>query len=188
MKLENQQIRLRDWEIHDLPIYEKWNLGYHKWMDYNGPYYAKMTAEEVASSMDQLGERIMQNNWPSLRTRLVIADKLTNQLLGAVNWYWVSEETDWMALGIVLYDEKYWGKNLGYEALQLWINYLFNNNEKLVRLDLRTWSGHHGMMKLATKLGFKEEARFRKARVVKGKYYDSIGMGILREEWEQQSK
>lgn len=32
-------------------------------------------------------------------------------------------------------------------------------------------------------IGFKEEARFRKARIIKGEYFDSIGMGILREEW-----
>lgn len=39
------------------------------------------------------------------------------------------------------------------------------------------------MMKLATKLGFQEEACFRKARIVKGEYFDSIGYGILREEF-----
>lgn len=37
--------------------------------------------------------------------------------------------------------------------------------------------------KLSQKLGFKEEARFRNTSNVDGRYYDSIGMGILREEW-----
>jgi len=50
---------------------------------------------------------------------------------------------------------------------------------------LRTWSGNEGMMELAAKMGFKEEARFRKARIVKGQYYDSIGFGLLRDEWEK---
>jgi putative hydrolase of HD superfamily len=40
------------------------------------------------------------------------------------------------------------------------------------------------MMRLAGKLGFLEEARHRKARIVNGRYYDSMGYGILREEWE----
>lgn len=35
-------------------------------------------------------------------------------------------------------------------------------------LDLRTWSGNHGMMRLAEKLGFLQEACFRKARIVRG--------------------
>ena len=40
-------------------------------------------------------------------------------------------------------------------------------------------------MRLAEKLGYQEEARFRKARIVNGEYYDGIGFGILREEWEK---
>jgi putative hydrolase of HD superfamily len=39
------------------------------------------------------------------------------------------------------------------------------------------------MMKLAEKVGFTLEARFRNARIVDGKYYDSIGYGILKSEW-----
>lgn len=38
-------------------------------------------------------------------------------------------------------------------------------------------------MKVAQRLGMKEEARIRKARMVEGVYYDAIKMGILREEW-----
>ena len=55
----------------------------------------------------------------------------------------------------------------------------------IARLDLRTWSGNRGMMRLAEKLGYVEEARFRKARIVKGQFYDGMGYGVLREEWEQ---
>lgn len=40
------------------------------------------------------------------------------------------------------------------------------------------------MVKLAEKLGLKLEARYRKARIVAGTYYDSVSYGILREEWE----
>jgi RimJ/RimL family protein N-acetyltransferase len=56
----------------------------------------------------------------------------------------------------------------------------------IVRLDLRTWSGNHGMMRLAEKLGYQQEARFRQARIVEGRYYDGLGYGILRAEWETQ--
>jgi len=40
------------------------------------------------------------------------------------------------------------------------------------------------MMKTAAKIGMKEEARIREARIVNGEYFDSIKMGILRREWE----
>jgi len=84
---------------------------------------------------------------------------------------------------LVIFDENYWSKGLGFEAMGLWSQYLFDEIPEIVRLDMRTWSGNIGMMRLAEKLGFTLEARFRDARIVKGKYYDSIGYGILRKEW-----
>ena len=66
----------------------------------------------------------------------------------------------------------------------LWGDYLFGAMPDLARLDLRTWSGNAGMMRLAAKLGFQEEARFRKARIVQGVHYDGMGYGVLREEWQ----
>lgn len=77
-----------------------------------------------------------------------------------------------------------WGHGIGYEALGLWCDYLFKVMPTLARLDLRTWSGNPGMMRLAQKLGYKEEACFRKARIVRGRYYDRPGYGMLREEWD----
>lgn len=41
------------------------------------------------------------------------------------------------------------------------------------------------MIKLAGKLGFLREACFRNARIVDGKYYDSLGFGILKSEWQE---
>lgn len=40
------------------------------------------------------------------------------------------------------------------------------------------------MMRVGEKLNMQIEARIRKARYYNGEYYDSIKMGILREEWE----
>ena len=55
---------------------------------------------------------------------------------------------------------------------------------RLVRLDFRTWSGNHGMQAIGRRLGFREEARFRMARIVDGDYHDGLGFGVLRTEWE----
>jgi RimJ/RimL family protein N-acetyltransferase len=41
------------------------------------------------------------------------------------------------------------------------------------------------MMQVGRKLGFTQEGRFRKARIVRGEYFDSVVYGVLREEWEE---
>lgn len=40
------------------------------------------------------------------------------------------------------------------------------------------------MVKVDEKIEMKMEARLRKCRYYNGEYYDSIRMGLLREEWE----
>lgn len=78
-----------------------------------------------------------------------------------------------------------WG--YGSEALGLWIDYLFKELP-LVRVGLTTWSGNKRMIKVAEKLGMKLEGQLRKCRLYNGEYYDSIRMGILREEWCELNK
>ena len=40
------------------------------------------------------------------------------------------------------------------------------------------------MLAVGRRLGFREEARFRDAREVRGRRYDSVVRGVLRREWE----
>ncbi|MEM1321487.1 MAG: GNAT family protein [Bacteroidota bacterium] len=183
IKLSGPTLSIRDWTEQDLPLYWKWNIGHHRWMDFNGPYYPKQTPEQVENTIMVYKRKIAERSWRVPRKRLAIAANGNDRLLGTVSWYWQSQPTNWRSIGIVIYDDQDWGKGIGFEALSLWIQYLFDQDPSLVRLDLRTWSGNGGMVRLGLKLGFKQEACFRKARIVKGQYYDSIGMGILREEW-----
>jgi len=184
MKIAGEKILLRDWQMQDLTTYVHWNTGHFAWMDYNGPYYDNLTQTELEARVNRLRQLILNNNFKHPRREVVIADKNTNELLGTVSWYWQSKETNWLSCGLVIYNNNYWGKGIGFDALKLWSTYLFNIMPEIVRLDMRTWSGHSGMMRLAEKLGYKLEARFRNARIVNGQFYDSIGYGVLRSEWK----
>lgn len=183
MVLKGNNISIRDWQLQDLEKYRFYNTGKHLWMEFDGPYYPKANETELEKTINFIKQKLESNSWAAPRRGLVISKVSDNQLIGTVNWYWQSKETNWKSIGIVIYENNIWGKSLGFEALKLWINYLFVQDKTLVRLDLRTWSGNKRMIKLGTKLGFKTEAIFRNARIVNGKYYDSIGVGILREEW-----
>ncbi len=182
--IEGRLVRLRDLRIEDFAVYRRWNQPGQRWQDFDGPYYPTPTSEEVERTISALKTRIEADDWPTPRTRLVIAERSSDLMLGIVSRYWISQETHWAAVGIVIYDPANWGQGIGYEALGLWTDYLFRQEPDWVRLDLRTWSGNQGMIHLAAKLGYVEEARFRKARIVEGQYYDGLGFGILREEWD----
>lgn len=183
--IEGSKIRLRDMLPADLDVYRQWNQPGQRWQELDGPYYSRASSDEVEDTIRNLQARIETGEWPPVRTRLVIADRASDVMAGVVSRYWISQETAWAAMGIVIYDPAHWGQRWGFEALGLWTDYLFQQEPSWVRLDLRTWSGNIGMVRLAAKLGYKEEARFRQARIVNGQYYDALGFGILRSEWQE---
>jgi len=183
--LECTRIRLRDWRDEDLPVWRHWLQPHHRWHEFDGPYYPRPDPQQVDQMIARAHERILAGDWPDPRQRLVITTSALDELIGTVSWYWESEETNWLCIGIVIFDPTHWGHGFGYEALGLWSQYLFDSLPEIVRLDLRTWSGNHGMMRLAKKLGFTLEARFRMARIVNGEHFDGLGFGVLRSEWEE---
>lgn len=184
--VEGKQVRLRDWSLDDLQVYAHWLEPNHKWQKLDGPYYPQPTVDKIPGIIAKIQARITENKFTDPRSRLVMAESQHNQIIGQVSSYWISEETNWLAAGIVIYDPSLWRRGYGFEALGLWTDYLFRTNPNLARLDLQTWSGNTGMMGLAIKLGYQLEGRFRKARIVDHEHYDALGYGILREEWQAQ--
>lgn len=184
-ELTGRSIRLRDWKAKDLDLLGHWLKPGHPWQDLNGPYYPRRTTAELELMIDSKRRSISSGKWPVPRKDVAIAQCQSDDLLGRVIWYWQSQETFWLSLGIQLWDPALWGRGLGYEALGLWSGYLLAAMPELARLDLRTWSGNERMIRLAEKLGYREEARFRKARLIDGKHYDALGFGVLREEWQE---
>ncbi len=177
-------IVLRELELKDLEAYQYWNHPSREFHKYNGPYYGKKDERELKDYVEELRSFLKKGAKDVLQNKKIIAEKETDELIGEVNWYWKSEETLWMEVGVVLFNENYWGKGIGFAAMTMWIDELFARRPELVRIGLSTWSGNIRMMKLAEKLGLKKEAVYRNARIVEGQYYDSVSFGILKEEWQ----
>lgn len=174
-------VRLRDMSLSDLRAYRQLISPDRAFHQFNGPYFGLPDDAEQDRYIERLRERL-QSEEPDLKKQLII-DVATDRIVGEVSWYWRSEATNWLEIGILVFNQSDWSKGIGANALTLWINKLFAQRENLVRIGLTTWSGNRGMMRLAEKLGMSQEACYRKARNWKGKYYDSVSFGILKEEW-----
>ncbi len=177
------ELELRNLKEKDLEDYEYWNQPcreFHKW---NGPYYPKLSSEELKLSINKLREQLKNNNEIELPNKKIISNKENDEIIGEVNYYWKSQETNWLEVGIVIFNENYWGKSLGEKALRMWINEIFEKFPQIVRIGLSTWSGNKRMVALRQKLGLKKEADYKNARIVDGKYYDSLSFGILKADW-----
>jgi RimJ/RimL family protein N-acetyltransferase len=183
IRLQGERLVLRDITPEDVErlYYWKYEAEDREHLNWNGPYkpLKPMTLEEFAEA--ECATHLARVGTDKARFKLVI--EVDGELSGTVGRYWVSEETMWFDSGIAIYDSRFWSGGYGTEAFQMWVDYLFTHVDT-VRVGISTWSGNSRMIGLAKKVGMIEEARIRKARIVRGEYYDSVKMGMLREEWE----
>ena len=177
------KIYLRNLKEKDLDAYLYWNHPSREFHKYNGPYYTKRNERELVRYIEELRLSFANGEGNAFPNRKMIAESETDEIIGEVNWYWKSQETLWMEVGIVIFNENFWGKGIGKQALTLWIDELFLQKPGLVRIGLSTWSGNLRMIRLAGALGLRQEAVYRNARIVEGNYYNSLSFGILKEEW-----
>ena len=87
-----------------------------------------------------------------------------------------------VSLGIFIGDKEYRNKGYGTEAIKLILEYGFEYmNLHNIKLDLMEFNDR--ALKCYKKCGFKEYGRRRKCKFVNGKYYDTISMDVLAEEF-----
>ncbi len=183
VKVKGEKVTLRQVEKEDLPVL--WELRYGnpnpEWKKWDAPYFTLKYIDKETYIKKAEHQLAMQHH--PLDHMIIEAD---GQIIGSVIFYWESEATRWLEMGIVIYLPEYWGDGYGTEAMKHWIDYLFETIPYIERVGYTTWSGNQRMVKVGQKLGMTLEARMRKCRYYNGFYYDSIRMGLLREEWEQE--
>ncbi|WP_040224880.1 GNAT family N-acetyltransferase [Bhargavaea cecembensis] len=165
--------------VHEEDLRRLWELSFRdkdpEWKRWDAPYYPHSTMTWEAFQEKRANLVGQDDFWVIERG---------GDVIGMVSWYWEHEPSRWLEMGIVIYEPQHWGGGIGTTALRMWNDHLFNTMP-LVRTGYTTWSGNERMIRAGEKLGFKMEARLRKVRYWNGEYYDSIRMGMLREEWEE---
>ncbi len=165
-------------QLTEADLYPLWEQAFKdetpEWKKWDAPYFEHKAIPwtEFTKKRDDL---VSQDDYWGI--------EVNGKLIGTVSYYWEHKASNWLEMGIVIYNPQYWSGGYGTKALKLWINHLFQTLP-LVRVGYTTWSGNQRMMKVGEKLGMQLEARLRKCRYYNGVYYDSIRMGLLREEWE----
>ncbi len=184
LKLTSQLVTLRSIEEEDIPILYPLIYGKNaEWKKWDAPYYPlEPHTMDSYRSHEYARKRRLAPDEPD--SRLII--EVNGVIIGTVSYYWEHKPSLWLEVGIGIYNPVYWNGGYGSEALKLWIGHLFENLP-LARVGLTTWSRNERMMRVGEKLGMKIEGRMRKVRIYQGDYYDSIRMGVLREEWQHQT-
>ena len=84
--------------------------------------------------------------------------------------------------GITIGDKTHWNKGYGTETIKLILDYCFNTLN-LHRVGLWVFEFNERGIRCYEKLGFRKECINRETLYKKGKYWNSVDMGILKDEW-----
>ena len=171
-KLIGDRIYLSPRNSEDVEKFTEW-LNDFETTDYTGRSAIVTTLE---------GERKYLEENSNPEATFVIVTLEDDKMIGTVSL----EHIDWInrtaTLGIFIGDKEFRSKGYGTESIRLILEYGFKYmNLYNIKLDLMEFNER--ALKCYKKCGFKEYGRRRKCKFINGKYYDSISMDILADEF-----
>lgn len=113
---------------------------------------------------------------------LGIAAKGNDRLIGVTGLHEIDWRSRHASFGIMIGDKNYWGKGHGTEVTRLMVGYAFETLN-LNRVGLHVFEYNERGRRAYEKVGFRVEGRLRQEHFREGRYWDTLVMGILREEW-----
>lgn len=171
-KLIGERIYLSPRSLEDAEKYVEW-LNDFKTTDYLGRSNQIVTIE---------GEKKYLESTMEEEAVFGIIDIKEDKLIGTLGLHKIDHFKRTATLGIFIGDKEYREKGYGTEAIRLILDYGFNYlNLNNIKLDLMEFNER--ALACYKKCGFKEYGRRRKCQFINGKYYDTIEMDILAEEF-----
>lgn len=171
-KLVGDRIYLSPMSCEDAEKYTEWMNDFET-TDYTGRSHRIMTIEAE--------KQYLENNINE-EAIFSIIDIEKDKLIGGVGLHEINHIKRKAVLGIFIGDKNYRDKGYGTEAIRLILEYGFNYlNLNNIKLDLMEFNER--ALACYKKCGFKEYGRRRKCEFINGKYYDTIEMDILAEEF-----
>lgn len=194
---ENDNLILRDFLESDIEKRIYWEQNETEWQLWDAPWeYEGLTAEETEAQLKDYLYTMQQwakkyRNLSPDETRYAFQIVLKDEKSTYIGWvsaydiddaYCYTEENGHCAVGIDIPDMHARGKGYAYQALTLFIDYLFSRGED--EIYTQTWSGNQRMIHIAEKMGFEECCRKEGIRVVRGETYDGLTFKLNRERYE----
>jgi RimJ/RimL family protein N-acetyltransferase len=137
-----------------------------------------MTLRAEEEFLDSLGQ--------GDRIAVGIALRDGDRLIGGTGLHDIDPICRRAAFGIVIGEPGEWGKGYGTEATRLMLGYAFETLN-LNRVWLHAFEYNERALRAYEKIGFRREGVLRQDTFREGRYWDTIAMAILREEWDKRA-
>ncbi len=179
MVLTGKRIILRALEREDLKAMHEWQNNAEIMRLARGVPDHMISLEALAAEYEKELKGEMTE-----RQSFVVEERATKRLIGWASMrFWGRKPTS-ADLGLVISEKRLWRRGYGTEIAQLLLQEVFEQMN-LHRAEWWTNSVNIGSLKLAKKMGFKEEGRLRDAMFFDNSFHDAIALGLLKDEYDK---
>ena len=173
--LTGNKCLIRPLSIEDLDLTYKWSTEQNHLGSFMG---AKMIYK------DKYKEK-MKNVFSDNSSFYAIIEDTSNHPLGLINYFQTKASDVTLEIGILIAKPEARGKGIGEEALRLFIDYIFNTQPQIRRIQFKTRIDNKGMKRIGEKVGFKIEGTLRNYKFDQGEIRDYHMASIIRENWKE---
>jgi RimJ/RimL family protein N-acetyltransferase len=177
------RVFLRDRCADDVDRFIHWQT-HGEWRFLDAPWESlndQLAPDDEAKIRQQFLESCKEEP-PALRKRAMIVAEDARPI-GFVNRYPHERFPGLFLVGMRICEDDFLSRGYGTEALQLWIDYLFDKST-VHRIGAATWSFNPRAIALLKKLGFTHEGTERELASWQGRWQSRLYFGMLRHEWE----
>ena len=137
-----------------------------------------------AAVMDRQAERawIEKMNASGSDVLFGIIVQETDRLIGSTGLNQIDFRYRSASLGMMIGERGLWGKGYGTEATRLVVRHAFKELH-LNRVQLHVYEYNLRGLRVYEKVGFRREGVLRQEHVYDGRFWDTVVMALLREEW-----
>lgn len=189
MKIEFDNIILRDMIESDIEDYVRWFTVEREWENWDAPWEKEDTYEETERKRwTEYYESVKDRPDDVLRWKFEI--EWNGRHIDWVSSYCIDENYEWVgnikdgqtvyrAIGIDICEPDLYDNGIGTTTLRAFINYYFGKGVN--ELYTQTWSGNVRMLRCAEKLGFVECDKDVGTREIDGQKYDGLTFKIKKD-------
>jgi RimJ/RimL family protein N-acetyltransferase len=172
--LVGPNVYLRPVEVADAAAFVTW---------FNDQEVARFLLRHRAISLEEEEEFIRGLAGNQNEVVLAIVERAGDRHIGGCGLHAVDQRNRHAAMGIVIGAKDCWGKGYGTEATRLLVGHCFATLN-LERVWLEVYEYNPRAVRAYEKVGFRVEGRLRRHTFRDGRYWDTLVMGLLREEWQ----
>jgi RimJ/RimL family protein N-acetyltransferase len=176
---QGERVRLRAVEPEDWKIFNQWDLDSDTAREC---YWVPFPKSQEAARKWALDLSLQV---PKADDYFFVIENLAGELVGTINTHECDARCGTFKYGLAIRREH---QRQGYaaEAIRLVLRYFFQEL-RYQKVTVDVYDYNEASIRLHEKIGFQQEGRVRRVVFTRGAHYDSLILGMTREEWEEKS-